>query len=279
MAGLPGLTDSVPLDFAELFAAEDRHFWFRRRLRVISEVVAQLVAELPSGYRVLEVGCGTGHVLRELERICDRGEVIGLDLFDEGLQYARMRTHCRLVKADLRQMPADGPFDLIGMFDVLEHLPEDGNVLRQLHAALRPGGHLVLTVPAHPRLWSYSDIYAQHYRRYAPAGLDHVLHESGFKVAYRTQFMSALYPLLWLGRRWATLTASFRRNGPPRERELFLQELRVRPWLNRVMGAMLCWEELAVARGWRIPLGTSLLAIAHKAAAAGSVKGAPASAA
>jgi SAM-dependent methyltransferase len=266
MAGVPGFPDNAPLDFAELFAAEDRHFWFRRRVAVIGKVIARLVADLPPGYRVLEVGCGTGQVLRELERICHRGEVTGLDRFEEGLHFARGRTRCRLVKADLNHLPPDRPFDLIGMFDVLEHLPDDGSVLRGLHAALRPSGHLILTVPAHPRLWSYSDVYAQHYRRYAPAHLERVLRESGFEVPYRTQFMSALYPLLWFGRRWAALKASIRPAGTSAERELFLQELRPPGWLNRVMGALLRWEEPAVARGWRIPMGTSLLAVAQKRA-------------
>src|SRR5258707_6132708 len=131
-------------EFAHLFAAEDRHFWFRARNRVLGRVVGQLVAPLPPGYRMLEAGCGNGNVLRVLEEVCAGGEVIGTDLMPERLQYAGQRTHCRLVQADLHELPFDTPFDLIGLFDVLEHLPDDRRALRDLRAALAPAGTLLL---------------------------------------------------------------------------------------------------------------------------------------
>src|SRR5438876_230682 len=78
-------------DFERLFRIEDRHFWFQARNRILSAVFAQLVRNLPSGYTVLEVGCGTGNVLRHLEKACSRGTVVGMDLFAEGLKFARTR--------------------------------------------------------------------------------------------------------------------------------------------------------------------------------------------
>ena len=83
--------------FEPLFAIEDRHFWFRTRNKVIATVVSQITANLVPGYRVLEVGCGTANVLRVLEQACPHGMVMGMDLFSEGLQYARRRTTCPLV--------------------------------------------------------------------------------------------------------------------------------------------------------------------------------------
>src|SRR5690349_10563409 len=85
-----------PAYFAQLFAIEDRHFWFRARNRVLGRLVAGLTRGLPPGYRVLEVGCGTGTVLHTLEQACPAGTVIGMDLFAEGLAFARRRTTCPL---------------------------------------------------------------------------------------------------------------------------------------------------------------------------------------
>src|SRR5947207_11114283 len=103
------------------------------RNQIIAAVVKQLTADLAPGYRVLEVGCGTGNVLRILQRACRNGSVIGMDLFAEGLRYARERTHCPLVQGDLRSPCFGAQFDLIGLFDVLEHVPDDTHVLRDLH--------------------------------------------------------------------------------------------------------------------------------------------------
>ena len=123
--------------FEPLFAIEDRHFWFRARNRVIATVVGQITANLVPGYRVLEVGCGTGNnVLRVLEKGCKNGVVIGMDLFAEGLQYAQERTSCLLVQGDIQSPPFSIQFDMIGLFDMLEHLPDDMRVLHHLHTML-----------------------------------------------------------------------------------------------------------------------------------------------
>jgi SAM-dependent methyltransferase len=255
--------DALP-DFApQLFAAEDRHFWFRARNTVIGRVVRQLVAGLKPGYRVLEVGCGNGNVLRVLEQICSRGEVIGLDSVEEKLHFARQRTDCALRLGNLYDLPAEGdqPFDVIGLFDVLEHLPDEDLALRALSHALAPGGRLVLTVPAHQSLWSYADSHAGHYRRYSVAQLKQVLAASGLRVEYCTQFMTVLFPIMWLGRRLATLRQKPGRQG---ERELFQRELCVVPIVNGLLTRLLELEAPLIGGRWRLPLGASLLAIAVK---------------
>jgi SAM-dependent methyltransferase len=127
-----------PAFFARLFAIEDRQFWFRTRNEVIATLGRQITANLPAGYAVLEVGCGTGNVLRVLEEICSRGTVIGLDQSDEGIEFSRRRTGCPLLVGDVRSLPFDTKFDLIGLFDVLEHIPDDAQALRDLNALLQP---------------------------------------------------------------------------------------------------------------------------------------------
>jgi SAM-dependent methyltransferase len=244
--------------FAPLFAVEDRHFWFKARNRILEAAVAPLTARLPDGYRVLEAGCGTGFVLQMLERLCRRGEVIGLDPYGQGLDYARRRVGCQLVQGDVFNWPFDAPFHLIGFFDVLEHLQDDVAALRQLRKGLAAGGRLVLTVPAHMSLWSYADAEAHHCRRYGASELMTALGDAGFEVEYMTQFMSLLYPIAWLTRRLARRGAD-----PARDRELSLRELRVVPIVNGVLRWLLSRDAFFVRRRWRLPIGASLLAIAR----------------
>jgi len=251
----------VEQDQQMLFEAEPWHFWFRARNQLIGAVVQQLVAAWPAGYRVLEVGCGTGNVLQVLERVCRTGQVTGLDLLAHGLRYARQRTDCPLLRADIQSLPFGPSFRLCGLFDVLEHLPDDTDALQCLRRVLVPDGRLVLTVPAYMHLWSHTDEYAQHYRRYTPSQLRDRLRDGGFTVETMTHFMSPIYPLLWLGRRLARWLPG----GPQRSpRELFRQELRLHPLANALLYGLARCENWAIARGLRLPLGASLLAVASK---------------
>lgn len=259
------VTDSYdPVYFAPLFAIEDRHFWFRARNHVITIIAQQVADRLTAGYRTLEVGCGTGNTLRILEQVCTRGSVMGMDLFAEGLSYARQRTICPLVQGDMHAAPFNTQFDLIGLFDVLEHLPDDIQVLHDLHAMLAPDGTLLLTVPAHPSLWSYFDEASHHCRRYELDDLEHKLISTGYRVEYLTYYMMSIFPLIWLGRRFATLTNQRTTHTKNHTYNLATRELRIIPLVNE----MLCWileqETQLIRRRYRLSVGTSLLVVAHK---------------
>ena len=264
-------TDSLPAGrasydpqfFPKIAAVEDRHFWFSARNRIIAAAVRTVIGGLATGYRVLEVGCGTGVVLRQLVEVCHGAEVVGIDLFPEAVAFASRRASCRVLVGDALNPPALGEFDVVGMFDVLEHLPDDRAILRGLGRFLKPGGALILTVPAHMSLWSYFDVSASHCRRYEREELEAKLIETGFKVAYVTEFMMTLFPLVWAGRR---LNGGRR----PVAREVAdartAKELKVIPGVNGLLKSMLSLEAAPIAHGWRLPKGTSILAIARKPA-------------
>lgn len=247
-----------PSHFAPLVAAEDRHFWFQARNHILSLLARQAVADFAPGYRVLEVGCGDGNVLRFLEKACPDGMVVGLDYFQEGLAYARDRCSCALVQGDLRLSPFSKPFHLIGMFDVLEHLADDRQVLRDLWRILDPQGKLLLTVPSGPELWSAFDEASGHVRRYRQQQLQEILQECGFAVEYLTPYMTGIYPLVWLSRRLG-------KNGPDEVAQAVERDLRIIPILNGVLSAVLSPEISWIRRRRTLPFGTSLLAVARKA--------------
>ena len=105
-------------------------------------------------------------------------------------------------------MPFGKQFDLVGMFDVLEHIPQERETLAALWNYLAPGGRLLLTVPAHPVLWSYFDEAAQHCRRYSVQDLREKLVEAGFQVEFLSQFMACIFPMVWIYRKMRGLRRS-----------------------------------------------------------------------
>ena len=250
-----------PRFFAKIAAVEEKHFWFYARSRIITCIARQVVSGLRPGYRFVEAGCGTGMVLREMVRVCEQGNVSGIDVFPEAVAFAEKTALCPVVVGDLNEPTVVGEADVVGTFDVLEHLADDRAVLRGINRILKPGGTLILTVPAHMSLWSYFDVASRHYRRYTATQLEQVLRDSEFEVEYVTEFMMGLFPILWLVRR-----ASGRGREIDREDAVAKagNELTIVPVVNELLKLILRWESAAIRRRWRLPIGTSLLAVARK---------------
>ena len=206
IAPAPAWAEYDPGLFPTLRSAQDRHFWFLHRNAVIARQLRAMCRQWDERSRVLEVGCGTGNTLRVLERECQPATVIGLDCHAEGLEIARKVVDCQLVEGDIRDIPLPGSFDLIAAFDVIEHLPDDRDVLASLRARLNgAGGKLLLTVPAYHCLWSYFDEAACHCRRYTARSLRTVLEQAGYRVESCSYFMAPIFPAVWLARRLAAI--------------------------------------------------------------------------
>ena len=250
-----------PVFFEQLARIEDEHFWFRARNHLIFNLASKIVSHLPPGYLVLEVGCGTGNVLRVLRKACPHGLVLGLELWFDGLRYAQKRSAGLLVQGDVREFPFSQPFSLIGMFDVLEHVQEERETLASVWRNLVPGGKLLLTVPAHQFLWSYFDEAAHHCRRYSPRELRQRLTEAGFEVEFTSQFMAAIFPIVYMIRKLRGLRG---RADSATMHAQTTDEFKLVPLLNPLLTAILTLEARWVARGHRLPFGTSLVAIARK---------------
>jgi SAM-dependent methyltransferase len=248
--------------FEPLFEAESRHFWFKSRNRCIA-AATRLITNPDAVESVIEHGCGTGFVLAELQRLFPKARVVGADLFAEGLALARRRFNGPLAQVDLLQCDYREAFDLIGLFDVLEHLDDDLRVLRALREQLRPGGCLMVTVPAHMMLWSNFDVVADHRRRYKCSQLKSRLVEAGFQVTYCTEFMLALFPLMLVKRRlsWGRAETEGKQMSGPAWKN---SDLRPHSVLNGLLKLVLWPEPWWIRRGWRLPWGTSILALATR---------------
>lgn len=242
-------------DFARLAAAEDASFWFRGRNALL---LGTLHAEFPAARSFLEVGCGTGYVLAAVAGARPGLDVAGTDLSGAGLAHARRRLpQARLLRADARTLPFDGEFDVAGAFDVIEHVADDEAVLAALRRAVRPGGGVLVTVPQHRWLWSETDRYSGHHRRYRRRELTSKLERAGLRLRWTTSFVTLLLPLMVASRAGQSLSP--RPYDPARE-------LHVAGRLDALLEHAMRIEARAIARGARLPAGGSLLAVAERLA-------------
>lgn len=242
-----------PEAYDMLARLEARNFWFAVRNDFIEWAFR---AHAPALGSYVEIGCGTGFVLERLVTLYPQASALGTEVFVAGLPYAAQRvSSARFAQMDARRIPFRNEFDAVGAFDVLEHIEQDGEVLSQVNAALRPGGLLVLTVPQHQWLWSAADDFAMHKRRYSARELHEKLSVAGFDVVRSTSFVSTLLPAMALSR-------LMRRRNPDQYDPA--AELKLSPWLNRMFTALLKFELAVVRKGWNWPWGGSRLVVARK---------------
>jgi SAM-dependent methyltransferase len=251
-----------PHYFEPLFTAEDQHFWFVARNRVICSLAKKALAGKQDA-SIMEVGCGTGNVLHALEKEFPDAHLLGMDLFQEGLQFARRRVHCGLVQADLAFPPIAKTFDLLGMFDVIEHIQDDRIVLKHAYRQINPGGWLLLTVPANPKLWSYFDVASHHVRRYTLKDLGEKVASAGFQVEFATAYVTATYPILWLNRMGKDSSGAAEDPSVQSQAE---DELKIIPVINEILRGILGLEAGWVSKGRTLPFGSSLVMLARKPA-------------
>lgn len=252
MSELPTAGGFDEESFDHLPDAEERSFWFRSRNTLI---VWALRRYFPQARSMLEVGCGTGFVLAGVREAFPHIRLVGAELFPAGLRVAAKRVpDAELIEMDARQIPFREEFDVVGAFDVLEHVEEDEQVLAQIQQALRPGGGLLITVPQHQRLWSVVDEYSHHVRRYGRDELLEKVRAAGFDVLRSTSFVSLLLPALALSRIRL------------RRRETFdpLTEYRMPSLLDSGLGWVLAAERGLIRAGLRLPIGGSLLVVARR---------------
>lgn len=224
----------------QLDEIERSHWWFAGRRAVILATLRRFV---PQGSRILDFGCGAGGLTAELALVYD---VVGVDFSAPALEVARERgLKVHLVNSS-DALPTG--FDAACAFDVIEHVDDDMAELRRLAAAVRPGGIVMVTVPAYRVLWGQMDNVAGHRRRYRLRGLERVVRAAGLTRLHASYFNMWLFPAIAAGR-----LAGF-----PRENHEI--DLPPRP-LNASLRAIFSSEAPLVAR-LTLPFGVSVLYVA-----------------
>jgi SAM-dependent methyltransferase len=232
--------------FEKLYTEEQNSFWFTSRNKMILYTIEKY---FPNWNSFHEVGCGTGFVLSAIRQKWPERILSGSDLFKEGLQFAAKRLPgIVLTEEDATQYDGNIKYDIIGAFDVLEHIVEDKAVLANFEKATNTG--VIITVPQHMFMWSEADDKACHVRRYTQKELKSKLTSAGFDVIYMTGFVSLLFPAMFLSRKL-----------PHKEKSA---ELQLPKALNKALSLIMKIEFQLLKAGIRFPFGGSIIAVAQK---------------
>jgi SAM-dependent methyltransferase len=237
-----------PEEFREMQALEEGHWWFRGKRLLLEALLAR--AGVETG-RMLDVGCGTGGILRSLAH---RGDVVGIDYAEIGLRFCRTKGLRDVLRASALALPfRDGVFDLCVLMDILEHVDEEALLLSEVRRVLRPGGVAILSVPAFQALWSPHDEVFEHRRRYRKRELVARVRESGLAVEWASYTNFFVFPpaLAWRTlRRWTNVASEQRTDFFP---------------LPAVLNAALVGAyraEAALIRRLPLPFGVSVACVA-----------------
>jgi SAM-dependent methyltransferase len=241
--------------FELLEQIEDSSFWFRARNDLIASMIQR---HFPDARSFLDVGCGSGYVLASLHERFPELRLVGIEPSEDGLAVARRRlaVGVELEQGDARSIGRDGQFDVVGSFDVLEHVDDDELALRQIATATRGGGGVILTVPQHPFLWSTVDEFSHHQRRYTRRDLLAKLQRAGLDVMHVTSFVTLLLPVVALSR--------LRNNRADAATYDPKTEYRLPRAVDRVFEAVMTSERALIRLGVSLPVGSSLLVVARR---------------
>jgi SAM-dependent methyltransferase len=238
-------------EYEAMYRIEDFYWWYVARRSLIERIITDELGERADA-RLLDVGSGTGANLAAFTR---HVRAVGVDMSTEALAFCKLRGVPSVARSRVEQLPfPDGTFDVVTALDVLEHTDDDLEVLAELRRICRPGGLVVITVPAYGFLWSEHDEALKHRRRYTRHELRNKLTLTDFSVQRASYFITALFfPILGL----RIYQGIVKRSTHPQT------SLRVLPgWMNRALVHLLGLEHL-VFRHINLPFGVSLVALAR----------------
>ena len=238
------------------------HWWFASRTRALDAVISRFLPDAPD-LHILDVGCGAGNMIHHLSRY---GQVKGLDIDARPVKVARQRGY------DVDQFDATQPlpfdpnsFDAVTALDVIEHNEDDLAILGDSYRVLKPGGHMIITVPALMWLWSHNDDINAHVRRYTAEELKQKLSQAGFearRVTYNNFFVFPLAAALILLRRSAKSEPELASHHLD-EAEYQVEMEPASPPVNAIL-TQVGKVEAGLLGYVNLPIGTSLIGVGRK---------------
>jgi SAM-dependent methyltransferase len=239
-------------EYDVMYRQEQAYWWYVSRTELLHYYMRDVV-RLPPTPKIVDLGCGTG---ANLEVLAQYGTALGLDFSPEALSFCRKRALPRLMRANGEALAlANASVDLFTAMDSLEHIPDDLAALREIHRSLKPGGTLLVTVPAFGFLWSEHDEALQHLRRYSAPELRNKLKAAGFELSRVTHVLFFLFPVVLAMRILQNFTKS---SVVPRTSITMLPSL-----VNAVLLAINRLE-MWLLRFLSFPVGVTIVAVARK---------------
>ena len=178
--------------YDRMAAHDTTHWWYRARRDILTDYLKRW-GNLPGDARILEIGCGTGHNLPMLAQF---GEVDAIEIDEDAGKFAAERLGKPIGTAPLPELTGvpRGAYDLVAVLDVIEHVENDVAALSAIAECLKPGGRILITVPAHQWMWSAHDVVNHHHRRYSKTTLTQSLRAAGLGWQKLGYFNSLLFP-------------------------------------------------------------------------------------
>lgn len=257
--------------YTEYSEIEDTHWWFRGRREIFTRLLAPFENRALS---ILDIGFGTGAMLTFLQRY---GHVTGMDMSVDAIRFARTRCDAPMLLGDITALPVEtAAMDLVTAFDIVEHVPDDRAAFAELARVCRPGGHMLVTVPAFQFLWGNQDVVSHHQRRYTLGELETHVRNAGFVPRRLSYFNAILFPAVAAVRvarrlrgelvgalpsRASAAHGERRARGEVKSDFTMTKPGFVNDTLTRVFAAEGRW----LAR-WRLPVGVSIVCLAERRA-------------
>lgn len=242
--------------YKDLYQLEEQHWWHQAKRRLILQGLRWCEDHRghlfsPKKERLLDIGCGTG---KNLESFAVKLSTFGVDMSAEALAFCRKRGFKELQQSDGTTLPyPNDNFTVATALDVVEHTDDD-QLLTEAYRVIRPGGYLIVTVPAFQFLWSKWDEVLHHKRRYTKKSLAKVTHQVGFtvlKISYAYSFL--VLPVLII----RSIKQFFVKDEYQSDFKLS------HPVINAIMKVVTAFEQKLI--WWLgLPFGTSVVMIAQK---------------
>lgn len=244
--------------FEKLYKVEEDNFWFKSRNKVIQNLFKKYLGENKKA-EVLEIGCGTGYVLNGLQKTFPSYKLMGSEIHLKGIEYAKKRLpEVEFIQLDATKIPFEEKFDAVGAFDVLEHIEEDVEVMKNVHKSLKKDGKFFISVPQYMFMWSRADDIAFHKRRYTRSEMKQKLESVGFEVEYLTSFVFSLFSLMYISRKLKGKESSEEVSDKD------MNEFTISSLMNKTSSAFMKIDEFLIKNGAKLPFSASVIAVARK---------------
>ncbi len=249
--------------FHEYYYLERSHWWFQARNEIIESILNdKIIQSQGNKLKILNTGVATGATTKLLEKY---GEVTSLEYDDEFCDFLRNEMNIDPVNSSLTYLPfGDSEFDLVCAFDVIEHVDDDEEAIKEVRRILKDHGSFFLTVPAYQFLWSHHDVVNHHFRRYTLKGLSKLVVNGGLKIDYKTYFNFILFPPVFLARLIFKLFGQTEKKTDNQNSGSDFQVLNSNKLVTKLLYSMFKSENYFLLKNVRFPFGVSIMMIASK---------------
>lgn len=240
-------------EYQKMANFEENYWWHKGKKHLVEVILDTYFNGNKEKLEILEIGCGTGGITKELTKW---GKVTGVDTSKEAIEICRKRGISHLIVADFNNLSKEQlntKFDLILALDVLEHIQDDIRTLKKVRSYLKKNGYFFASVPAHKFLWSEHDEALHHKRRYHSLEITHKLKDTGFNIVKKTYFVVTAFPVIAFYRIAGNF---FKKTAYPKTSYIQLPEL-----LNNLMVYILKMEATLI-RKISFPIGTTIVIVA-----------------